>query len=112
MIWTDSQLDVVKRKLDAAEEDLSEAKSTAENALCRVASLERKNRVAVTCSSKVIEHYEPSTMRTSYYSKLAEQRKLVEPAKAVAGPNVFHTIENGMPGVLSATCRSSTSFKN
>ena len=55
---TDTELDVVKKKLDTAEEELAEAKCAVEKVTHGLTFLERKNKVAVASKSKTIEHYE------------------------------------------------------
>ena len=108
---TDTELDVVKKKLDTAEEELAEAKCAAEKVTHRVTFLERKNKVAVASKSKTIDHYEQLCQDHMQYedelieqcSYLSKQAKLLEPYMPATyeassedhSPIVFHTIENG-----------------
>lgn len=104
---TDTELDIVKRRLDAAEEELVQAKCATENAKHKVTFFERKIKAAVASKLKTIEqlyedhtHYKDELIEQ--YSHLSEQEKFLKPyipttAEACAvdhGQRVFHTIEN------------------
>ena len=100
---TDTELDIVKRKVDSAEEELVQAKRAAENATHKVAFLEQKSKAAIASELKAIKRYEQFCQDHMHYedelleecSHLSDQVKLLEPIAVDHSQIVFHTIENG-----------------
>lgn len=104
LIVTDTELDIVKRKLVTAEEELVQTKRAAENATHKVAILDQKSKAAVASKSKAIEHSEQLCQDHMHYkdellqecSHLSEQEPATVEASAVDHSQiVFRTIENG-----------------
>lgn len=85
---TDTELDIVKRKLDSAEEELLQAKRAAENATRKVTSLEHKSQAAVASELKAIKHYEEFYQDHMHYEDelLQEYSHLSEQVKLLDGP--------------------------
>ena len=131
LIVTDTKLDIVKRKLVTAEEELVQTKRAAENATHKVAILDQKSKAAVASKSKAIEHseqlcqdhmhykdellqecshlseQEPATVEASAVDQCFAQLRMEDNSHLLSGPCITSFLQ-----IRSDSCRSGASSKN